>query len=107
MAVSTIPKVIGRPPQIGTLSERGRDPVLLRQLMDFLMLLDRNVRVVIEVDGSQHYSEGDRPAPSDRNPERARTRSGAVAPAHGFPDAVGPQCSRGDRGGWQSALFRR
>lgn len=42
-----------------TAAERGRDPVLLRQRMDFLMLLDRNVRTVIEVDGKQHFADGD------------------------------------------------
>lgn len=44
--------------------ERGTDPVLLRQRMDFLLLLDRNTRIVIEVDGSQHYSEAGRAAPA-------------------------------------------
>ena len=47
-----------------TLKERAGDPVLLRQRMDFLLLLDHNVRIVIEVDGSQHYSEAGRAAPS-------------------------------------------
>lgn len=36
---------------------------LLRQRMDFLLLLKNNVRVVIEVDGIQHYSEGNMPSP--------------------------------------------
>lgn len=36
---------------------------LLRQRMDFLLLLKNNVRVVIEVDGVQHYSEGSIPSP--------------------------------------------
>ena len=44
--------------------ERGADPVLLRQRMDFLLLLDQHVRIVIEVDGSQHYSEGGVAAPA-------------------------------------------
>ena len=47
-----------------TLRERGADPVLLRQRMDFLVLLDHNVRIVLEVDGSQHYSEAGRAAPA-------------------------------------------
>ena len=42
-----------------TMKQRGNDPVLLRQRMDLLLLLDRNVRVVIEVDGKQHYADGD------------------------------------------------
>lgn len=46
-----------------TQRERGANPVLLRQRMDFLMLLNHNVRVVIEVDGSQHYSEAGSAAP--------------------------------------------
>ncbi|HEY9257514.1 hypothetical protein [Chitinophaga sp.] len=31
---------------------------LLRQRMDFLMLLNNNIRIVIEIDGIQHYAEG-------------------------------------------------
>ncbi|XHX79817.1 MAG: hypothetical protein RBJ76_07805 [Stenomitos frigidus ULC029] len=37
-------------------SERKR-PVLARQRMDFLMLLRNESRVVIEIDGAQHYSD--------------------------------------------------
>jgi hypothetical protein len=40
-----------------TVTDRGRE-ALLRQRMDFLMLLPNGYRVVIEVDGSQHYSSG-------------------------------------------------
>lgn len=36
---------------------------LARQRMDFLLLLPRRERVVIEVDGVQHYAEGERPSP--------------------------------------------
>ncbi|HEY6874214.1 MAG TPA: hypothetical protein VI298_15930 [Geobacteraceae bacterium] len=43
-----------------TMKERGNDPVLLRQRMDLLLLLDRNVRIVIEVDGKHHYADGDK-----------------------------------------------
>lgn len=43
-----------------TMKERGSDPVLLRQRMDALLLLDRNVRIVIEVDGKQHYADGEK-----------------------------------------------
>lgn len=46
-----------------TLRERGGAAVLPRQRMDFLMLLDQNVRVVLEIDGKQHYSEGDVASP--------------------------------------------
>ncbi|AKV02315.1 hypothetical protein AKJ09_08978 [Labilithrix luteola] len=45
-----------------TARERGKD-ALTRQRMDFLMLLPHNVRVVLEVDGKQHYSEEDKPSP--------------------------------------------
>jgi AbiJ N-terminal domain 3 len=39
-----------------TVKERGRD-ALFRFRMDFLMLLPGGVRVVLEVDGQQHYSD--------------------------------------------------
>ncbi|WP_061539451.1 hypothetical protein [Collimonas fungivorans] len=42
----------------------GKDSVLARQRMDFLMLLDSRVRIVIEVDGQQHYAEGGRASPA-------------------------------------------
>ncbi|NKI70269.1 hypothetical protein GN109_12650 [Collimonas pratensis] len=42
----------------------GKDSVLARQRMDFLMLLDGRVRIVIEVDGQQHYAEGGRASPA-------------------------------------------
>ena len=37
-------------------SERGK-PVLVRQRMDFLLLLRNAVRIVIEIDGIQHYAD--------------------------------------------------
>ena len=39
-----------------TITQRGRD-ALLRQRMDFLLLISPNTRVVIEVDGRHHYSD--------------------------------------------------
>lgn len=36
---------------------------LLRQRMDFLLLLSNSIRIVIEVDGKQHYSEGNISSP--------------------------------------------
>lgn len=45
-----------------TIRQRGRD-ALLQQRMDFLLLLPAGVRIVLEVDGQQHYSENGRPAP--------------------------------------------
>lgn len=41
-----------------TVGERGTE-ALLRFRMDFLLLLPHGQRVVIEVDGSQHYSSAD------------------------------------------------
>lgn len=40
-------------------AQLGGKPRLFRQRMDFLMLLPRRGRVVIEIDGKQHYSDGD------------------------------------------------
>ncbi|MEU4730735.1 hypothetical protein [Streptomyces sp. NPDC023588] len=39
-----------------TVAERRGQPVLARQRMDFLMLMNHRARAVIEVDGIQHYS---------------------------------------------------
>jgi Protein of unknown function (DUF559) len=39
-----------------TVRERGRD-ALLRFRMDFLLLLPGSARVVVEVDGKQHYAD--------------------------------------------------
>jgi len=36
---------------------------LIRQRMDFLLLLSNRTRVVIEIDGKQHYAEGDKASP--------------------------------------------
>src|SRR5262249_37245901 len=47
-----------------TVKERGRD-ALFRFRMDFLMLLPGRIRVVLEVDGKQHYAdEAGRAAPA-------------------------------------------
>lgn len=45
-----------------TVRERGKE-ALLRQRMDYLMLLPAGVRVVLEVDGQHHYSSNGRAAP--------------------------------------------
>lgn len=42
---------------------RGSGVVYTHQRMDFLMLLSNGVRIVIEIDGKQHYSEGDKSSP--------------------------------------------
>jgi very-short-patch-repair endonuclease len=36
---------------------------LLRQRMDFLMLLPGRQRIILEIDGKQHYAEGDAASP--------------------------------------------
>jgi hypothetical protein len=44
---------------------RRTDPKFLtRQRMDFLLLLSARDRIVIEVDGKQHYADGERASPS-------------------------------------------
>ncbi|SFB27740.1 hypothetical protein SAMN04515620_13423 [Collimonas sp. OK607] len=45
------------------LAKLGKDQVLERQRMDFLMLLDGHVRIIIEEDGKEHYAEGDKASP--------------------------------------------
>jgi very-short-patch-repair endonuclease len=47
-----------------TLKQRAHGKVLPRQRMDFLLLLPHRQRVVIEVDGQQHYSDNGKPAPA-------------------------------------------
>jgi hypothetical protein len=41
----------------------GRPSVLMRERIDFLLLLPQAVRIVLEVDGKQHYAEGDTASP--------------------------------------------
>jgi hypothetical protein len=64
------------PINIRELHARGDDRRFAVQRMDFLLLLPHNVRVVLEVDGQQHYSTGltgtAKPSPS----EYARTVRG-------------------------------
>ncbi len=56
------------PATLSQLWTRGEDRRFLTQRMDFLLLLPERVRVVLEVDGKQHYSDGEgasaRPSPS-------------------------------------------
>jgi hypothetical protein len=40
-----------------TRRERGDEEFLVRQRMDFLLMLDNGVRIVIEVDGRHHYAD--------------------------------------------------
>lgn len=41
----------------------GRHSVLARERMDFLLLLPNAVRIVLEVDGKQHYADGEKASP--------------------------------------------
>jgi hypothetical protein len=41
----------------------GGSTVIMRERMDLLLLLPRGVRIVMEVDGKQHYAEGDTASP--------------------------------------------
>lgn len=42
----------------------NRPGPLARQRMDFLLLMNNGARVVLEVDGAQHYSRNEKPSPS-------------------------------------------
>nr|WP_199043720.1 hypothetical protein [Dyella sp. ASV24] len=54
-----------------TQRQRGDEKYLARQRMDFLLMLDRGVRIVIEVDGQQHYAVPDSSGTAYRaSPER-------------------------------------
>lgn len=46
-----------------TRRERGDEQFLARQRMDFLLMLDQGVRIVIEIDGRHHYAVQDAQAP--------------------------------------------
>ncbi|TDY24596.1 hypothetical protein B0G81_5035 [Paraburkholderia sp. BL6665CI2N2] len=46
-----------------TRRERGDEKFLARQRMDFLLMLEQGVRIVIEIDGRHHYAVKDKSAP--------------------------------------------
>lgn len=46
-----------------TIKQRAGNKYLSRQRMDFLLLFSNNQRVVLEIDGKQHYSNGDVSSP--------------------------------------------
>jgi len=46
-----------------TIREQPNGSPLVRQRMDFLLLLPHRQRVVIEIDGKQHYADGDTASP--------------------------------------------
>lgn len=43
--------------------QRKDNIIFTHQRMDFLMLIPGGIRIVIEIDGKQHYSEGDKSSP--------------------------------------------
>ena len=47
-----------------TLRQQPDGSSLVRQRMDFLLLLPHRQRVVIEIDGQQHYADGDKASPA-------------------------------------------
>ena len=53
---------------------RGSNVVYTHQRMDFLMLLPNGIRVVIEIDGKQHYSKNDIASPKLYAEMMANTR---------------------------------
>ncbi|MET7395964.1 hypothetical protein ABZS66_20970 [Dactylosporangium sp. NPDC005572] len=53
----------------------GRPGPLRRERMDFLLLLPHGIRVVLEVDGKQHYAEGDVASPRRYSEMVAEDRS--------------------------------
>jgi hypothetical protein len=46
-----------------TRRQRGDEQFLARQRMDFLLMLEQGVRIVIEIDGRHHYAVQDASAP--------------------------------------------
>jgi very-short-patch-repair endonuclease len=55
-----------------TRDERGRAGPLVRQRMDFLLLFPHRQRIVIEIDGRQHYADGNGYANTSRYAEMVR-----------------------------------
>jgi very-short-patch-repair endonuclease len=47
------------PKTVKELEKEGKDQRLKHQRMDFLMLFSNSKRIVIEIDGKQHYADGD------------------------------------------------
>lgn len=61
------------PVTLRDLRERGDAPRFDVQRMDFLLLLSHGVRVIIEIDGRQHYSTGTEPSAKPSPEVYART----------------------------------
>lgn len=66
LAPALIPQVYVHfdPVTIEQLRQRGERERFLSQRMDFLLLLPNRVRVILEVDGQQHYSDQGIPVPA-------------------------------------------
>lgn len=93
-----------------TVKERGRD-ALLRFRMDFLLLLPQGVRVVIEVDGKQHYASPDGQADVQRyaqmaTADRELKLAGYEVFRFGAAELQRPTAS-GDVKAFFEALFKR
>jgi very-short-patch-repair endonuclease len=54
-----------------TKRQRGDEQFLARQRMDFLLMLDQGVRIVIEIDGRHHYAVQDEQARTATSPMRS------------------------------------
>lgn len=61
-----------------TKRERGDEQFLVRQRMDFLLMLDNGLRVVIEVDGRHHFDDPATYAAMCREDRRLRLRGYVV-----------------------------
>jgi hypothetical protein len=93
-----------------THKERGVPGPLVRQRMDFLLLLPQRQRIVIEVDGRQHYADDDGRAAPERYAEmmkedRALRLAGYEVYRFGAKELMNGHASQGlARGFFQSLL---
>lgn len=52
------------PMTVSMLKKRGDNQRFEKQRMDFLLLLPQSIRVILEIDGIQHYSSNGKPSPA-------------------------------------------
>jgi len=90
------------------ITERG-PAALTRFRMDFLMLLPNDVRIVIEVDGKQHYADDDRASPQKYGVMMAADREIRLAgyEVYRFGGAEVSPASRALVGEFFERLFKR
>jgi hypothetical protein len=88
-----------------TVQQRGRE-ALLRSRMDFLLLLPHGQRVVLEVDGSQHYTNRAKYA-ADLRADRELKLSGYEVFRFGTAELDHEGRARGILGTFIADLFRR